>query len=79
MWRYSHASSAREHLEFGFASERSPLVVCFRYFYMALILKIQEFHFGFADMENKEEKKENILCVSHDICCHHHLACQQLF
>lgn len=78
MWRYSHARSAREHLEFGYASERSPLVVCFRYFYMALILKIQEFHFGFADMENKEEKRK-IYCVSHDICCHHHLACQQLF
>lgn len=40
---------------------------------MALILKFKKFHFGIADMENKEEKKENILCVSHDICRHHHL------
>lgn len=44
-------------IPFSLASERSPLL-CFRYGYMALILKIQEFHFGFADMKEKEEKTE---------------------
>lgn len=31
---------------------------------MALILKIQEFHFGFADMENKERKVFHVISVA---------------
>lgn len=68
----------REHLQFCFhLHPKEALLVCFffRYCYMALILKCKSF--GFADMEHKEEK--HILCVSHGIRRHHHLAYQQLF
>lgn len=34
-----------------------------------MAFKIQEFHFGFADMENREKRK--IYSVSHDMCRRH--------